>query len=393
MSITLSLSNKDKTTSLVYNYLLPIQLEVKDAADENPVLTLADNKNIVGSNSVIIYLIENFGELKHKNANDIIEVQKWLNETDPQINPNLKNVAKDLNDHLALRTYIIGNYLTVADLVVFSRLHSIIAEFSSESRFEFSNLIRWFDFIQHTAVSKIAPKLGFNVIEFNLEAPKVDKSKQQTQDIKKEQVEKAPEKESSKVNKKNDKKADKTSKKATKETKESTLVITPSLLDLRVGHIIKAEKHPAADALYVEQIDVGEETPRTVVSGLVMHIPLDQMQNRDVILLCNLKPAAMRGIKSHAMVLAATSHEGKVELVDPPIGSKPGDRAFFDGFEGVPEPILNPKKKIWETLQPGLLTTANKEASWVNSEDKSVHLLKTEKGLCTVPTVVSGTIK
>ncbi|VDM71078.1 unnamed protein product [Strongylus vulgaris] len=48
-------------------------------------------------------------------------------------------------------------------------------------------------------------------------------------------------------------------------------------LDLRVGRIVKCEKHPDADALYVEQIDVGEATPRTVVSGLVRHVSLDQV--------------------------------------------------------------------------------------------------------------------
>lgn len=50
-----------------------------------------------------------------------------------------------------------------------------------------------------------------------------------------------------------------------------------SRLDLRVGRIITAEKHPDADSLYVEQVDVGEASPRTVVSGLVKHIPLDQV--------------------------------------------------------------------------------------------------------------------
>lgn len=52
-----------------------------------------------------------------------------------------------------------------------------------------------------------------------------------------------------------------------------------SRLDLRVGRIITAEKHPDADSLYVEQVDVGEADPRTVVSGLVKHIPLDQVMN------------------------------------------------------------------------------------------------------------------
>lgn len=52
-----------------------------------------------------------------------------------------------------------------------------------------------------------------------------------------------------------------------------------SRLDLRIGRIITAEKHPDADSLYVEQVDVGEASPRTVVSGLVKHIPVDQVKS------------------------------------------------------------------------------------------------------------------
>ena len=51
-----------------------------------------------------------------------------------------------------------------------------------------------------------------------------------------------------------------------------------SRLDLRVGRIITAEKHADADSLYVEQVDVGEAAPRTVVSGLVKHIPIEQVK-------------------------------------------------------------------------------------------------------------------
>lgn len=51
-----------------------------------------------------------------------------------------------------------------------------------------------------------------------------------------------------------------------------------SRLDLRIGRIITAEKHPDADSLYVEQVDVGEASPRTVVSGLVKHVPLEQVE-------------------------------------------------------------------------------------------------------------------
>lgn len=77
-----------------------------------------------------------------------------------------------------------------------------------------------------------------------------------------------------------------------------------------MGLIRKAWKHPEADSLYVEEVELGEDAPRTVVSGLVKYIPEEQMQNRRVVLVCNLKPVSMRGIKSHAMVLAATSTDG-----------------------------------------------------------------------------------
>ena len=81
-------------------------------------------------------------------------------------------------------------------------------------------------------------------------------------------------------------------------------------VDLRVGVIKKAWRHPEADSLYVEEVEVGEEAPRQVVSGLVKYIPEAEMQMRRCVLVCNLKPANMRGVKSHAMVLAATSLDG-----------------------------------------------------------------------------------
>ena len=42
---------------------------------------------------------------------------------------------------------------------------------------------------------------------------------------------------------------------------------------MRVGLIRTAKRHPDADGLYVEEVDVGEEKPRTVISGLVKFIP------------------------------------------------------------------------------------------------------------------------
>ncbi|KAL3997291.1 putative tRNA binding domain family protein [Acanthocheilonema viteae] len=124
-------------------------------------------------------------------------------------------------------------------------------------------------------------------------------------------------------------------------------------LDLRVGRILKAEKHPDADSLYVEQMDVGEDEPRTVISGLVRYVPVEQMQNRLVICVCNLKPVKMRGIESQGMVLCASTPE-KVELIEFDECCIPGQPVTCEGYKRRPDPILNPKKKIWEGIAPDL---------------------------------------
>nr|CAD7590781.1 unnamed protein product [Timema genevievae] len=137
-------------------------------------------------------------------------------------------------------------------------------------------------------------------------------------------------------------------------------------LDLRVGRIMTAKRHPDADALYVEEVDVGEDKPRTVVSGLVKFVPLEAMQNRLAVLLCNLKPAKMRGVTSEAMVMCASSPD-KVEILDPPEGSQPGDEIHVEGYPRVPDPVLNPKKKIFETVAPDLKTDHEGVATYKGS--------------------------
>lgn len=135
-------------------------------------------------------------------------------------------------------------------------------------------------------------------------------------------------------------------------------------LDLRVGRIINAKKHPDADALYVEEIDLGEDKPRTVVSGLVRFVPIEQMQNRLVVCLCNLKPAKMRGIESQAMVMCASTLE-KVEILEVDPACKPGDFVYSSQFPRRPDlPFMNPKKKIWESIAPDLAVTNEGECAY-----------------------------
>lgn len=135
-------------------------------------------------------------------------------------------------------------------------------------------------------------------------------------------------------------------------------VIDISRLDMRVGKIVEVSRHPDADTLYLEKIDCGEAAPRTVVSGLVRFIPIEEMQNRMVIALCNLKPAKMRGVTSEAMVMCASTPD-KVEIMSPPDGAVPGDLIICEGYPRNPDPIMNPKKKIFETVAPDLKVNDN----------------------------------
>ncbi len=104
--------------------------------------------------------------------------------------------------------------------------------------------------------------------------------------------------------------------------------VVPSRLDIRVGKIIDVSYHPEAESLYVEKIDLGEAAARTIVSGLVNFVPIEEMKDRMVVVLCNLKPCKLKGVESCGMVLCASKDdpEKAVEPLLAPEGSQPGDR-------------------------------------------------------------------
>ncbi|XP_073521765.1 tyrosine--tRNA ligase, cytoplasmic [Phyllobates terribilis] len=143
--------------------------------------------------------------------------------------------------------------------------------------------------------------------------------------------------------------------------------VIPSLLDLRVGKVLTVNRHPDADTLYVETVDVGEESPRTVVSGLVKYVPSEELVGRSIVVLCNLKPQKMRGVESQGMLLCA-SIEGEnkqVEPLDPPVECAPGERVYIEGYEnGEPEAELKPKKKVFEKLQADFKISEDLFAQW-----------------------------
>jgi tRNA-binding EMAP/Myf-like protein len=70
-----------------------------------------------------------------------------------------------------------------------------------------------------------------------------------------------------------------------------------------------------------------------------------------------MKPSKFAGVLSSGMVLCATSSDKTIiELLQPPENSKLGEAVTIEGYEFNPDPILNPKQKIWEKVAVDLKT-------------------------------------
>lgn len=87
-------------------------------------------------------------------------------------------------------------------------------------------------------------------------------------------------------------------------------------LDVRIGKILSAEKHPNANKLLVLKVDTGLDE-RTVVSGIAAHYSPEEVIGKQVSLLMNLAPRKIRGIESQGMILMAEDASGVLTFVAP----------------------------------------------------------------------------
>ncbi|KAI9799791.1 MAG: hypothetical protein M1825_004351 [Sarcosagium campestre] len=376
------------------------------------------------------------------NESEKQEVQQWLSKSTGYLQgPNktkLNEAVTSLNQHLSSRTTLLGSKPSPADLAVYARLAPSVRNWTSKEQTGeegHHHVVRYLDFVQNSSIFGLtlqkADKLDIdsNDVQF---IPKAFDAKQEKDRKKKERASMAIlEGDTKKLGihagkertadvsdkvplvqrEKSEKKSSKSSKNPKQPSASVDVPLTPSLIDLRVGHILKATTHPNADSLYVSTIACGDPPDsdnttiyegdgrtvvRTVCSGLNGLIPLDEMQGRRVIVVCNLKPVTMRGVKSAAMVLAASprteagvdSHAGPVELVTPPDSALVGARVKFEGWDGEVRGLLNPKKKIWESCQVGFTTNSKREV--IFEAAKVEGLTEEEKGRQPAPLIAEG---
>ncbi|OIP65329.1 MAG: hypothetical protein COV32_01885 [Candidatus Yonathbacteria bacterium CG10_big_fil_rev_8_21_14_0_10_43_136] len=80
--------------------------------------------------------------------------------------------------------------------------------------------------------------------------------------------------------------------------------------EIKIGTILSAEKVPDADKLIKLMINLGEENPRQILSGIAMHYEDPSvLVGKQVPVLANLPTRTIRGLESQGMVLYAVGEE------------------------------------------------------------------------------------
>ncbi len=175
--------------------------------------------------------------------------------------------------------------------------------------------------------------------------------------------------------------------------------VTPMInLDMRIGTITEIKDHPNADKLYVMQIDLGSEK-RQLVAGLRPYYGMDELKDSQLVIVCNLKQAVLRGERSEGMLLAADDGKGTVSVLTPVEQVKPGTRV--KGTTPAPEidfkQFLENEIKVGKVLPDGKSIDVGSvyELAGEHSEGKAVALIskaenkayvfETENGVLLLP--------
>ncbi|MFH0876229.1 MAG: methionine--tRNA ligase [archaeon] len=103
-----------------------------------------------------------------------------------------------------------------------------------------------------------------------------------------------------------------------------------SALDLRVAQIVAVKKHPKADKLYIEELNLGTEK-RQIISGLAPYYSAEELVGKKIILVANLEAAKLRGEMSYGMLLAGEDESHNVGVLTAN-NSVLGDRVFVEGI-------------------------------------------------------------
>ncbi|UCH71866.1 MAG: class I tRNA ligase family protein, partial [Thermoplasmatales archaeon] len=153
-----------------------------------------------------------------------------------------------------------------------------------------------------------------------------------------------------------------------------------SKIDLRVAKVLAVKDHPEADKLYMINLDLGDLGKRVIVAGMKPYYTKEELKGKNIVIVANLKPANIRGIRSDGMLLAAEDDAGVVSLLSPG-DADPGSEVVVDGIQKQPGQVVefDDFKKISMTINE------NREAIYNNKnltgeKGKIVSDKKVKKG-------------
>jgi methionyl-tRNA synthetase len=87
-------------------------------------------------------------------------------------------------------------------------------------------------------------------------------------------------------------------------------------IELRLGTVVSVDVVEGADKLYILKVDLGEEVPRQILSGIREFVSPEELLGKQFPFVTNLAPRMLRGHESQGMILAA-SHEATLALLNP----------------------------------------------------------------------------
>ncbi len=94
-----------------------------------------------------------------------------------------------------------------------------------------------------------------------------------------------------------------------------------SKVDLRIGHILSAERIVESDKLLKLQVDLGEKNqlgeivPHQVIAGIGKRYEPEFLVGKEVLMVANLAPRTLLGYESQGMIIAASDTEGPIIML------------------------------------------------------------------------------
>ena len=87
-------------------------------------------------------------------------------------------------------------------------------------------------------------------------------------------------------------------------------------IEIKVGTVISVAVVEGADKLYILHVDLGEEKPRQILSGIREFVSPSELLNKQFPFVTNLAPRMLRGHESQGMILAGSDDAG-LALLNP----------------------------------------------------------------------------